>query len=90
MRCEYVVPQSWFQKKEPMRADLHHLFAYEVGCNSFRSNTPYYDFPDFKEAIHTKSGKSGGNKFAPGNGKKEVARATVYFLLCWHRTLISA
>jgi len=25
--CEHVVPQSWFGKREPMRGDLHHLFA---------------------------------------------------------------
>src|SRR3712207_2484328 len=39
--CEHVVPQSWFTKKEPMRGDLHHLFACETRCNSFRGNTPY-------------------------------------------------
>jgi endonuclease I len=37
---EHVVPQSWFGKKEPMRGDLHHLFACEAWCNSFRGNTP--------------------------------------------------
>lgn len=79
--CEHVVPQSWFQKKEPMRGDLHHLFACEVRCNSFRSNTPYYDFPDFEEAIRTDCGKSEGKKFEPENGKGEAARATLYFLL---------
>ncbi|WP_026736169.1 endonuclease [Fischerella sp. PCC 9605] len=79
--CEHVVPQSWFQKKEPMRGDLHHLFACEVVCNSFRSNTPFYDFPDFEEAMRTNCGKSEGNRFEPGNGKGEVARATLYFLV---------
>jgi hypothetical protein len=49
--CEHVVPQSWFGKREPMRGDLHHLFACESGCNSFRGNIPYYDFPDFEEAV---------------------------------------
>ena len=39
--CEHVVPQSWFDAREPMRGDLHHLFACESGCNSFRSNIPY-------------------------------------------------
>lgn len=81
--CEHVVPQSWFNKKEPMRGDLHHLFACEVACNSFRGNIPYYDFPDFQEAIRTNCGKSESKnfKFEPGNGKGEVARATFYFLL---------
>ncbi|NEU83371.1 endonuclease [Nostoc sp. UIC 10630] len=81
--CEHVVPQSWFQKREPMRGDLHHLFACESVCNSFRGNTPFYDFPDFEveETIRTNCGKSEGKKFEPGNGKGEVARATLYFLL---------
>ena len=40
--CEHVVPQSWFEKREPMRGDLHHLFACEMTCNSFRGNIPYW------------------------------------------------
>jgi endonuclease I len=47
--CEHVVPQSWFAKKEPMRGDLHHLFACESRCNSFRGNTPFVEFADFPE-----------------------------------------
>lgn len=42
--CEHVVPQSWYEEREPMRGDLHHLFACEPGCNSFRGNIPYFDF----------------------------------------------
>ncbi|NJP22579.1 MAG: endonuclease I, partial [Hydrococcus sp. CRU_1_1] len=36
--CEHVVPQSWFAKAQPMKGDLHHLFACESKCNSFRGN----------------------------------------------------
>ena len=79
--CEHVVPQSWFNKRQPMRGDLHHLFACESKCNSFRSNTPYFDFADFREAIRTDCGKSESNKFEPNAGKGAVARATLYFLL---------
>lgn len=79
--CEHVVPQSWFDKAMPMKGDLHHLFACEVKCNSFRSNSPYTDFPDFEQAIFNNCGKSEGRKFEPGFGKGEVARATLYFLL---------
>ena len=45
-----MVPQSWFEKHEPMRGDLHHLFACESRCNGFRGNTPFADFPDFPPA----------------------------------------
>lgn len=79
--CEHVVPQSWFRKVEPMRGDLHHLFACESGCNSFRGNTPYFDFPDFEEVVRNECGKREDHKFEPGGGKGTVARATLYFLL---------
>jgi len=79
--CEHVVPQSWFDKASPMRGDLHHLFACEVQCNSFRSNSSFTDFADFGEAIRNDCGKSEGKKFEPGFGKGEAARATLYFLL---------
>ncbi|QDT35968.1 endonuclease [Stratiformator vulcanicus] len=79
--CEHVVPQSWYNKKEPMRGDLHHLFACESGCNSFRSNIAYFDFSDFEEAERTACGKRLSNKFEPVAGKGTVARATLYFLL---------
>lgn len=84
--CEHVVPQSWFNKREPMRGDLHHLFACEPDCNSFRGNTPYCDFTDFGEAIRTDCGKNattadGSQGFEPGGGKGAVTRAVMYFLL---------
>ncbi|GAB2766129.1 endonuclease I family protein [Streptomyces bullii] len=79
--CEHVVPQSWFAKKEPMRGDLHHLFACEVGRNSYRGNFPYFDFPDFDEAVRDACGMREREGFEPQEGKGAVARATLYFLL---------
>lgn len=81
--CEHVVPQSWFAKRSPMREDLHHLFACESGCNSFRSNIPYYQFPPQEEAFRDACGQRDGasTKFEPVAGKGAAARATLYFLL---------
>lgn len=84
--CEHVVPQSWFNKREPMRGDIHHLFGCESRCNSFRSNIPYFDFPDFNfpdlaEAVRDSCGKREENKFEPESGKGPAARAVFYFLL---------
>ncbi|KDM90509.1 endonuclease [Photobacterium galatheae] len=79
--CEHVVPQSWFEKRNPMRADMHHLFACEPDCNSFRSNIPYWQFDPLDESLHTACGRREGNKFEPENGRGAVARATLYFLL---------
>ncbi|PMC33801.1 endonuclease I [Bacillus sp. UMB0899] len=84
--CEHVVPQSWFEKDNPMRGDLHHLFTCEKTCNSIRSNYPYYDFTDYSpefelKGIKSECGKHEEQKFEPESGKGEVARATLYFLL---------
>ncbi|MCC3649925.1 endonuclease [Streptomyces sp. S07_1.15] len=80
--CEHVVPQSWFGRREPMRGDLHHLFACETGCNSFRGNFPYADFPDFGEALRHDCGRREQERgFEPSAGKGAAARATLYFLL---------
>lgn len=79
--CEHVVPQSWFRKREPMHGDLHHLFACEVPCNSFRSNIPYMDFPQFDEVHREDCGLREDNGFEPEHHRGAVARATLYFLL---------
>ncbi len=79
--CEHCVPQSWFGKKEPMRGDLHHLFACESGCNSFRGNMPYFDFRVAEEVVRAGCGRREMNRFQPTAGMGIVARATLYFLL---------
>jgi endonuclease G len=91
--CEHVVPQSWFGKAEPMRGDLHHLFACETRCNSFRGNTPYAefaDFPDLDEVVRGDCDKSEGNGFEPALGKGPAARAVFYFLLRYPDTISPA
>ncbi|MCC2385432.1 endonuclease I family protein [Bacillus cereus] len=86
LNCEHVVPQSWFHKQEPMRGDLHHLFACEPSCNSLRSNYPYHDFSDYEggkvlNIIRQECGKLEESLFEPEYAKGIVARATLYFLL---------
>jgi endonuclease G len=79
--CEHAVPQSWYDKREPMRGDLHHLFACEPECNSFRGNIPYFDFADFEEVVREACGKREESRFEPAAGKGAVAQATLYFLI---------
>ncbi|NHM33655.1 endonuclease I family protein [Neobacillus terrae] len=82
--CEHVVPQSWFQKKEPMRGDLHHLFACDPSCNSSRGNSPYYDFPSYSPSglsLRTGCGLAEDGKFEPEYGKGIAARAVFYFYI---------
>lgn len=78
--CEHVVPQSWFDKHNPMRGDLHHLFACDTTCNSTRGNALYTDFP---ADVQGECGKldSSRNRFEPAAGKGAVARATLYFMM---------
>jgi endonuclease G len=86
--CEHVVCQSWFAKHEPMRGDVHHLFACEPGCNSFRGNTPYFDFPPTEEVVREQCGVREATKFEPSNGLGAVARATLYFLLRYPQAIL--
>ncbi|MBT2511438.1 endonuclease [Streptomyces sp. ISL-98] len=85
--CEHVVPQSWFAKREPMRGDLHHLFACEPECNSFRGNIPYIDFPGFDEVVREDCGMREKAGFEPEHSRGAVARATLYFLLRYPKTV---
>jgi len=85
--CEHAVPQSWYDKKEPMRGDLHHLFTCDPRCNSIRSNYPYYDFANYpiQEAavnrVESQCGKAENEYFEPEYAKGTVARSMLYFLL---------
>ncbi len=79
--CEHVVCQSWFDKRMPMKSDLHHLFACEPGCNSFRSNIPYWQFSPEEEVERDLCGRREDDKFEPEYGKGPAARATLYFLV---------
>ena len=92
--CEHVVCQSWFKKQEPMRGDLHHLFACETTCNTFRNNLPYFDFPDYppkSSSITVKELPACGNAeeglFEPEHNKGILARAVLYFLLRYPRAI---
>ncbi|MBI5517282.1 MAG: endonuclease [Deltaproteobacteria bacterium] len=83
LNCEHVVPQSWFQKQEPMRGDLHHLFACEPRCNSYRGNHPFGGAPgdDERGGPPPDCGELHGERFAPVANRAVVARAVLYFLL---------
>ncbi|GIQ88174.1 endonuclease I [Kipferlia bialata] len=46
VNCEHTVPQSLFDKEEPMRSDVHHLRPAWKDANSARSNYPFTEIPD--------------------------------------------
>jgi endonuclease I len=81
LNCEHVVPQSWFSKQQPMKGDLHHLFACETRCNSYRGNKAYQEFGDYQGQAVDYCGIAKNERFEPQANKGIVARATLYFLL---------
>lgn len=79
---EHVVPKSWFEAKQPMRDDLHHLFTEERKCNSQRGNLPLREAGEDGQEIESCGilRPSHGKAFEPKAGKGEVARAILYFV----------
>ncbi len=84
--CEHAVPQVLFDRQDPMRGDLHHLFTAERDINAVRSSRPLADFPEFDGkpiqgaepegyAPHDRAG------FEPAGGKGPLARAILYFMV---------
>lgn len=86
---EHVVPQSWFKAKEPMKGDLHHLFACEHECNTVRSNFPFYEFHKGEHSIlyTNHCGLFDTGRFEPKYGKGIVARAVLYFIMRYPRRI---
>ncbi|MEO1412210.1 MAG: endonuclease [Bacteroidota bacterium] len=46
INCEHTVPQSFFDRDEPMKSDIHHLFPTYGNWNSTRSNHPFGEIED--------------------------------------------
>lgn len=88
--AEHIVPQSWFKAREPMKGDLHTLFACEPKCNSIRSNFPYYEFESKADSKNVRNhcGFYAMGRFEPEYGKGTAARAMLYFLLRYPKTII--
>lgn len=80
--AEHSVPQFVFDRERKGKGDLHHLFTCEARANSIRS---HFRFGEVPETDEFRKGEGWVNfeteQFEPENGKGEVARATLYFLL---------
>ena len=46
INAEHTIPQSWFERKSPMKSDLHHLFPTHKKVNTVRSNSPFDEIDD--------------------------------------------
>lgn len=78
---EHTFPQSFFSQLEPMKSDLHHLFACDDQANNYRSDNPYGIVTG--GTVWTGGGSKATNSlFEPRDEQKGVAaRALMYFVL---------
>lgn len=83
--CEHTWPQSLYNKSEPERADIHHLFPTDANTNSRRGNFP---FGTVSNATWSEGGsKVGGSLFEPRDAQKgATARAMMYFAIRYENT----
>lgn len=78
--CEHSFPQSKFNKREPERADIHHLFPTDVSANSRRGSDPFE--PVSNPSWEVGGSKSGQGLFEPRDAQKgATARAMLYFAI---------
>ena len=79
--CEHAVARVWFGDQQPMRGDLHILFACDKEANEERGCAKLGEVgPD---CLDGKGGRFSPDltTFEPYHGKGAVARATLYFLV---------
>lgn len=95
INAEHTVPQSFFDRDEPMRSDIHHLFPTFANWNSTRSNHKFAEITDSRtekwmylnnsQSSIPRSNKnayseSDGDVFEPREIQKgNTARAIFYF-----------
>ena len=46
INAEHTVPQSWFNSRDPMRSDIHHLFPTHMDANAARGSDPFGEIDD--------------------------------------------
>jgi len=95
INCEHTVPQSFFDKRNPMVSDLHHLYPTHMTWNGVRGSYPFNDIddnlttkwmyeassqPEIPSADIDFYSESNGSEFEPPEAHKgNLARAVFYF-----------
>jgi hypothetical protein len=95
MNCEHTWPQSFFEKLEPMRSDIWHLYPTDSAANGTRSS---YPFGEVDDGIKWESNGSalglsndGRTVFEPRDQHKgNVARSMFYFSVIYNKPIDSA
>ncbi|MEM9984299.1 MAG: endonuclease [Bacteroidota bacterium] len=77
---EHTFPQGFFNRDEPMRSDLFHLFPTTVNSNSTRASLPFGTVTNPQWQVG--GSRQGNGVFEPKDDHKgAVARAMLYFVL---------
>ncbi len=80
---EHTVPQSWFNKKAPMKSDLFHVLPTDARVNNFRGNLAYGEVSDHSTPVCNDShalGWRSSSAFEPVDEfKGDIAR--IYFYM---------
>ncbi|MFM7216924.1 MAG: endonuclease, partial [Bacteroidota bacterium] len=78
---EHTFPQSFFSSLEPMRSDLHHLYACDDLSNNQRGNNPF-GIVNGNIVWSGGGSKSDGSYFEPRDAQKgKASRSLLYFVL---------
>ena len=94
LNCEHIVPKAWFDDDHPDGiSDMHHLISADGGSNQYRSDFAFRELdagegeqgPDDRPVFIGPAGQKlrSNRTFEPANGKHIVARATLYFIICY-------
>lgn len=94
---EHIIPQSLFDKKEPMRNDIHFVVPSDGKVNSVRSNFPFGEVgsPEFTSKNGSKLGKNTTSGFSNkvfepiDEFKGDIARMIFYFVTRYESRLPS-
>ncbi|WAM10953.1 endonuclease [Mycoplasmopsis cynos] len=91
---EHIIPQSWFNKFEPIRHDAHFVWPTDIKVNNIRSNWPHGNVvnPINTTKNLSKLGKDQNNQvvFEPiDEFKGDIARAYLYFLITYAKDKIN-
>ncbi|CAM9115347.1 endonuclease [Mycoplasma marinum] len=90
---EHLIPQSWFDKKTPMRNDAQFVWPSDGKVNGVRSNYPHAPVlsASWTSKNHSKLGtnpKYGGTVFEPiDRFKGDIARSYLYFALTYYQSI---
>lgn len=97
---EHTVPQSWFDKKAPMVADIHHVYPVDGWVNGMRSDYPYGEVATVSKKSANSYSKLGTPKttlgapasvnkvFEPADEwKGDLARAYFYMVVCYQEQI---